>query len=52
MPDLAGGLPVHHEYRCMGCMTKPIIGYRFVCLACNGLSLCTTLTHRLAGLQE
>lgn len=40
MPDLAGGLPVHHEYRCLGCMTKPIIGYRFVCLACNGLSLC------------
>jgi len=33
----------------MGCQTKPIIGYRFVCLACNGLSLCKRIIFSHLG---
>ena len=40
IPDLAGGLPVHREHRCLGCKAKPIIGYRFFCLECANLDLC------------
>jgi len=39
LPDLAGGLPVH-RIRCVGCMTVPIIGYRFICAECPNLNLC------------
>ncbi|KAL6043029.1 N6-adenosine-methyltransferase, variant 2 [Balamuthia mandrillaris] len=48
LPDLAGGLPVHRMHRCMGCQTKPIIGYRFECLCCNSLSLCMNLALSLS----
>eukprot|EP01102_Stenamoeba_stenopodia_P005007 TRINITY_DN15508_c0_g1_i1.p1 TRINITY_DN15508_c0_g1~~TRINITY_DN15508_c0_g1_i1.p1 ORF type:complete len:700 (-),score=119.10 TRINITY_DN15508_c0_g1_i1:88-2187(-) len=37
--ELAGGLPVHRE-RCAGCLTFPIIGYRFKCHDCSYVSLC------------
>lgn len=39
MPELAGGLPVHRD-RCAGCLTFPIIGFRFKCHDCPYVNLC------------
>jgi hypothetical protein len=39
LPERAGGFAVH-QLRCQGCQTKPIIGYRFMCVECPSMNFC------------
>lgn len=39
LPERAGGFEVH-QVRCQGCLTFPIIGYRFCCQECVNINLC------------
>jgi len=40
LPVLAAGLAAHHDYKCVICYQKPIIGACFLCAECPNFSMC------------